>query len=112
MPRDDRVYLQHILDAVRTIEGYLTGVDEEKFLATGLLQDGIIRQIQIIGEAAKRVSRDIRDQNGSVPWSDIAGMRDKLVHDYFGVDFGMVWVTANEDMPKLGNQISEILANL
>ncbi len=58
-PRDDRVYLQHILDAVRSIEGYLKGVDEAKFQSTGLLQDGVIRQIQIIGEAAKRVSKEI-----------------------------------------------------
>lgn len=60
----------------------------------------------------ERVSKDLRGQHPSVPWRDIVGMRDKLVHDYFGVDVGMVWVTANEDLPELRNQISEILADL
>ena len=109
---DDRVYLQHILDAATRISEYLKGVSEAKFHESHLLQDGVIRQIQIVGEAAKRVSRDFCNQYPAVPWRDIAGMRDKLVHDYFGVDVGMVWVTAIEDLPELRKQIAEILANL
>jgi uncharacterized protein with HEPN domain len=74
--RDDSVYLQHILDAADAVDGYLQGVDEARFQKTGLLQDGVIRQIQVIGEAAKRVSKDARSRHPSVPWRDIAGMRD------------------------------------
>jgi len=109
MAKDDTVYLQHVLDAINTVEEYLHGVNEEKFKATQLLQDGVIRQIEIIGEAVRRVSKDIRQTYGETPWQDIAGMRDKLIHDYFGVDIEKVWDTAQEDLPVLKEQVIRIL---
>lgn len=111
MKKDDAVYLQHVLDAINTVEEYLKGVNEEKFKATRLLQDGTIRQIEIIGEAVKYVSKDIRKTYPETPWQDIAGMRDKLIHHYFGVDIEKVWDTAQEDLPVLKEQVIEILKN-
>jgi uncharacterized protein with HEPN domain len=109
MEKDDTVYLRHILDAITTIQEYLQGANEEKFKATRLLQDGVIRQIEIIGEAIRHMSRNIRKAYPEIPWQDIAGMRDKLIHDYFGVDIEKVWDTAQEDLPVLKEQVINIL---
>jgi uncharacterized protein with HEPN domain len=109
MVRDDTVYLQHVLDATSAIESYLTGVNEATFRAQRLTQDGVIRQLEIIGEAVKRLSKAVRSQYPQIPWQDIAGMRDKLIHDYFGVDLDEVWLTATEDIPILKAAVQTIL---
>lgn len=112
MKRDDTVYLNHIRDACDRIAYYLQEISSIKFNENTLLQDGVIRQIEIIGEAIKRVSKDLHSSYPKIPWEDIAGMRDKLIHDYFGVDINTVWLTAKEDIPILKNQVIKILHDL
>ena len=108
MIKDDSVYLQHIIDAIQRIQEYTTGIDYEAFGASTLVQDGVIRQIEIIGEAARRVSPKLQEKNQHIPWKDIVGMRNKLIHDYFGVDIDAVWDTVQKDIPVLQTAISKI----
>jgi uncharacterized protein with HEPN domain len=101
MIRDDSVYLAHILDALHQIIEYTSNLDYETFLTTRMVHDAVIRQFEIIGEATKNLSDDFRSKNGTVPWKDLAGFRDKLIHQYFGVDLTLVWRSVLDDVPFL-----------
>ncbi len=92
--KDDTIYLRHILDAIAQIEEYLTGVDEAGLFGNWLAQDGVIRQMEIIGEATRNLSPSLRRRYANAAWQDIAGIRSKLIHDYFGVSLKAVWLTA------------------
>ena len=106
--KDDEVYLLHIRDAIAKIEEYLKGVRQEEFYKNSLLQDGVVRQVAVIGEAAKRLSESFRKAHADIPWSGIIGMRNKLIHDYLGVDYESVWKTAKEDIPLLKSKVNAL----
>jgi uncharacterized protein with HEPN domain len=112
MKKDDRVYLEHILDNFSKIIQYAQGTSYDAFLADEEKQDAIIRKIEVAGEATKRLSKDLRDYYHEIPWRAIAGMRDKLIHDYFDVDIDTVWETATKDIPTLLSAIKFILKEL
>ena len=106
---NDLVYLEHVMDAIGKIEEYITGIDEAKFKSTSLIQDGVIRQIEIIGEALRNVSREFREKYSYLPWDDAIGMRDKLIHWYFGVDWEIVWDVVINEIPKLKEQVKKLI---
>jgi len=103
--------LKHILDSIYRIEDYIQEIEYEDFMDNHLLQDGVIRQLEIIGEATKMLSREIKEKYPNISWKDMAGMRDKLIHGYFGVDLDAVWDTAKKDVPRLRNEIEKIMEN-
>ena len=106
--KNDLIYLHHILDAIVKIESY-TAVGKDIFLSTPHWQDATIRNLEIIGEAVKRLSDEIKDNSPDIPWRNIAGMRDVLIHDYMGVDMETVWNVAQQHLPELKIVISQHL---
>lgn len=110
--KDDSLYLKHILDSIQWIEIYTKDTTHDVFLENHLVQDAVIRQIEIIGEATKKLSDNIKSEYSFIPWKDIAGMRDKLIHGYFGVDIEAVWKTVGKDIPILKQQIDDIIRDL
>jgi uncharacterized protein with HEPN domain len=112
LKKADYVYLKHIADSISKIEEYTLGLTVKEFERNSLVQDAVIRQIEIIGEASKQVSPEFRKKHSQVPWKDIAGMRDKLIHDYLGVDIQAVWATVCKDLPELKGQVKVILNSL
>ena len=100
MWRDD-AYLLDILNAARRIVQYTTGVTEEEFERNELLQDATMRQLEIIGEAARKVSQENRSAHPEIPWSDMIGMRNRLIHEYSRINLKRVWDTIQNDIPRL-----------
>ena len=105
----NKVYLQHILDSTAAIDSFVAAIKPEEFLEDRLLQDGVIRELEIVGEAAKNLSEDFRNSNNHIPWKDIMGTRDRLIHEYFGVDLDTVWKTAKQDLPRLKKWVDDLM---
>jgi uncharacterized protein with HEPN domain len=112
MKRDYGLYLDDILDAISKIEQYTEGQDLEKFMKDDKTIDAVIRNFSIIGEAAKHIPADIRKKYPDIPWKEMAGMRDKLIHEYFGIKFDIVWETIKNRLPEVKPEIETVLRQM
>ena len=108
----DEFFLKHILDAIERIETYTRGIDRDEFVKkeNEMMQAAVIREFEIIGEATGRLSEEIKEENSNLPWRDISDMRNKLIHEYFGVDQVVVWKTIETDLPVLKEVVNKIIA--
>ncbi len=109
MIKDARIFLLDILECIEKIEEYTNDVGKEKFLEETWIQDALLRRLEIIGEATKNMPIMVIKKYPDVPWKKIAGMRDKLIHAYVGVNLERVWSVVKEDLPKLKKEIKTIL---
>lgn len=107
--KDDSLYLRHIRDAIIKIEEY-SAVGLETFMSETHWQDAAIRQLEIIGEAAKNLTDELKSEYPDTPWKRIAGLRDILIHNYMGVDITAVWEITQKNLPALKKQIHDILS--
>ncbi len=106
------VYLRHILDAMDSIIRYSSGKTEAEFLADDMRHKAVIRDLEVIGEAAKRLPLDWQENYPDIPWRKMARMRDKLIHHYMGIEMETVWATATEIVPPLVDRIRDIVEKI
>jgi len=107
--RDVRLFLQDIYEAIGKIKDYTRDMSYEEFLQDERTKDAVVRNLEVIGEAVKNIPDEFKEKHSELKWKAMAGMRDKLIHGYFGVSFSLVWGTIKNDLPDLEPQIKKIL---
>lgn len=107
--KHDLLFIDHIIESIELIEEYLKDISEKEFWCLSQVQDAVIRRVEVIGEAVKNISNTTKRKYPGVPWKKIAGMRDVLIHDYFGIDYSIVWNTCKSSLPELKEQLLKVL---
>ncbi len=105
----DLTYLGDVLDAIKQIEDYLRDITKDSFLQNHMMQDAVMHQIEIIGEASNSVSDEFQDQHPELPWMQMRAIRNKIVHDYREINLDVIWDTARNDLPMLEKQVRKVL---
>lgn len=112
MKEDPTVFLKHILESIAYLELHIRNVSYEEFLGSVTVQDAVVRRLEVIGEAVRHLPDDLRRSHSDIPWNRPVGMRNILIHEYFGVDLDLVWATATQTIPEFKKQIEDLLQRL
>lgn len=112
MKRYPETFIEHILECLERIEEYTEGITKEDFINSVQLQDAVIRRIEIIGEAVKNLPMETKNKYSNIPWKEIAGMRDVLIHGYFGVDLELTWNVVEKEVQKLKDSMRRVKKDL
>lgn len=107
--KDDKLYLIHIGECIERIDSYVQGIDKEAFIASSLVQDAVIRNLQVMAESTQRLSDRLKEDHGEIDWYKIAGFRNALVHDYLGVDIQRIWNIVENEIPVLRESVRKML---
>ena len=110
--RGDKLYLKDISDSIRKIEKYTQNLNYNKFSNNLLIIDAVVRNLEIIGEASKNLSKEIKILYPEIPWQEMAGMRNKVIHEYFGVNLKIVWKTIKKRIPEVKPKIKEVFRKM
>jgi len=110
--KNSNIFLQHILENILKIEVGISDIPEVEFSRNVDMQDATLRRLEVIGEAVRNIPDSFRATHPQIPWKKIAGLRDMLIHEYFGVDMGLVWKVVDKDIPKLKKQVTDLLKEI
>ena len=112
MVKNPKFFLEHILESIKLIEEYIKGISLNDFMSSVKIQDMVMRRLEIIGEAVKNLPVDLKCKYPNIEWKKISGMRDILIHEYFGVDLKLTWNVVEIEIPKLKNNIIQIIEDI
>ena len=106
--RNEKLYIHDILEAIKNIENYTKKISFNKFAHSQIIIDAVVRNFEIIGEAAKNLSPKTKSSHSDIPWKNVLAMRNKIIHEYFGVDLEIIWQTIQQDLPHLKNTVKKM----
>ncbi len=109
--RGDEEALSDIKEAIQRIGAYIKGMSFQEFLQDTKTQDAVVRNLEIVGEAAKNISGNLKKSCGQIPWKELSGVRDRLIHHYFGVNYDIVWTIITKELPEIAPDIEKALGN-